>query len=98
MLLLQFEYQVHTPNVLVSDKAKASWLVSPLVLQDHAVFNGSKVQEVVPKCLQLKVVGQAADKDLSELSINLVSIRQGLLPYARQGLQLFFIVCDLLFG
>ena len=39
---------------------------------------------------------KAADKDFSKLCVYLVTARQGLLPYMRKGLQLFFIISKLL--
>ena len=49
MLLLQFQYQVDAVNVIVSHKAKSPWFVGPLVLQNYAIFDITKVTKI---CLE----------------------------------------------
>lgn len=45
----ELEHQVHAADVRKSHKPEASGLLCPFVLQDDAVFNLSKVAEVVLK-------------------------------------------------
>lgn len=56
MLLLQFQYQVDAVNVIVSHKAKSPWFVGPLVLQNDAIFNLTKVTKICLETMKFKVV------------------------------------------
>ena len=56
MLLLQFQYQVYAMNVVVSHEAKSPWLVGPLVLQNYAIFDVTKVTKICLETLKLKIV------------------------------------------
>jgi hypothetical protein len=46
VVIAHLEDEVHTLDVVVSDEAKPSWLVSSFVLQNDAVFDGTKMFEV----------------------------------------------------
>ena len=65
MLLLQFQHQVDTVDVIVGDKAESPWLVRPLILQNHAIFNFTKVGKICLEVFKFEVVGEAANKDLT---------------------------------
>ena len=49
MFLLQSEDKIHTSYVSVGNKAKASGLISALVLQYNTVFYQTEVDEIVAK-------------------------------------------------
>ena len=96
MLLFQFEHKVYTVDIIVSDEAESPWLVSTLILQYHTVFNLTEVAEVFLEAGKGEVVWKAADEKFAQLSIYLVTARQGLLPDVLKGVQFFLILQNLL--
>ena len=85
VFLLQLEDEVHTADVSVGDEAETAWLIRPLVLQNHRVFDLPKVSEVVLESGQLEVVGETADEDFAELGIDHFTVRKGLLSNSAQS-------------
>ena len=65
MLLLQFQYQVDAVNVFIGDEAKSPWLVGPLVLQNYAIFDLTKVTKVCLETLEFEIVREASYEDLT---------------------------------
>lgn len=73
MLLLEFEHQVDTMYVSVSDETETSGLLSALVLENHAVLNVPKVAEVTLEALQFQVVWKATYEYFAQLGVDLIS-------------------------
>lgn len=96
VFLLQLQHKVHTANVAVGHKAKAARLVSPLVLQDDTVLDHAEVFKVGSEVAELKVVGQTANEHFSELCVDLIAARQGLLPKLFDREEFFFVLQELL--
>ena len=65
MLLLQLKNEIDASDVRVGDETEPARLLSPLILEDHAVLNLAEVGEVGLKHAELEIVGEAANKHFS---------------------------------
>ena len=65
---------------MISDKTEASRLISAFVSKDHTILYGSELGEVRSKTVELKIVRQAPNKDLTQLSVDLITARARVLP------------------
>lgn len=65
---------------MISDKTEATRLISAFVSEDHTILYRSEFGEVSSKTIKLKIVRQAPNKDLAQLSVDLITARARVLP------------------
>lgn len=56
VLITKFKHNINRTNVIEGHKAKTSWLLRSLVLQNHCIFNVAKVEKVIFKGAKFKIV------------------------------------------
>ena len=87
----ELEHKIDASNVHKSDKSKPSWLLAPLVLQDHAVLDFSEVLKVLAELEHAQVVWQATYEYLAQLSIDLFTDLDAVERHLRECHE-FFVV------